>query len=166
MDGQSEAVVAVYQGESDIVESNHFLGDFVIGNIPFARAGEEKIQVSFSYNLNGMLEVEAEIMSTGEKADIEINLMDQEADVSQTKSIDLETWREAEHARQFRTIIRRAEKILHKLEEEKLDPGDERFDLMLELEDELDYLKECIILEDMKEAKESEKCLLELIEEV
>lgn len=52
-DYQPEAKIEVYQGESDDVRKNHFLGEFIISEIPLKPAGEEKVEVEFAYDLNG-----------------------------------------------------------------------------------------------------------------
>lgn len=63
-DGQSVINVEVYQGEDERVSNNLRLGSFALSEIPPAPAGMEKIEVSFRYNLNGILEVTARIVST------------------------------------------------------------------------------------------------------
>jgi molecular chaperone HscC len=60
---QSEINVKIYQGESRRVEDNLLLGDFVVKGIPRGPAGQE-IDVRFTYDLNGVLEVEATVVET------------------------------------------------------------------------------------------------------
>ena len=67
-DYQTVAHIEVYQGESTMASRNHFLGDFEIHGIPSKKAKAERINVEFSYNLNGMLNVKATIPSTGADA--------------------------------------------------------------------------------------------------
>lgn len=153
-DGQTEADIEVYQGESSIASHNHLLGKFRISGIPVRKAGEERIRVEFSYNLNGMLEVEAKIVSTGKQASIEIDMMEGE----KSERIDVSMWKDAPGAKAFRTVIRRAERRLRELEEnEPL--------LFEELEDSLYHLKEALIKGDMEQAKEEEEFIMELLEE-
>ena len=64
-DGQTAVDVRVYQGESENIEEDTLIGDFELNGIPMARCGEEEIEVTFMYNLNGMLDVSAKILSTG-----------------------------------------------------------------------------------------------------
>lgn len=155
-DGQTVAHVEVYQGESSIASSNHFLGDFAIGGIPAAKAGSEKIQVQFSYNMNGMLDVKASIPSTGSEASIEINMLE-ETD-SRRERIDVSKWKESPVAKQFRTVIRRAEKAL-KSPQIQYEPFLEE-----ELEDNLYDLKEALVKEDLERAREIEEELLDILE--
>lgn len=66
-DNQERVNIRVYQGEEKWTDENIFVGNFVIDNIPKNKAGEEKIEVTFSYDLNGMLDVSIEVLSTGQK---------------------------------------------------------------------------------------------------
>lgn len=64
-DGQTSVDVRVYQGESENIGEDTMIGEFELSGIPMAKQGEEKIEVTFMYNLNGMLDVSAKILSTG-----------------------------------------------------------------------------------------------------
>jgi molecular chaperone HscC len=65
-DGQTEVRLEVYQGEHALVRDNRKLGELVISGLRPARAGEESLSVRYTYDLNGLLEVEATVESTGE----------------------------------------------------------------------------------------------------
>ena len=65
-DNQTIIRIAIYQGESLNINDNLFLGEFEI-NVPRNNAGNEKVNVRFTYDINGILEAEATAMSTGEK---------------------------------------------------------------------------------------------------
>ena len=106
-DRQTEAMIEVYQGESEIASSNHMLGKFLIGGIPPRKAGKEEIQVTFAYNLNGMLDVSAVIQSTGNNASIRIDMMNKAE-----QEIDPEAWTQAKLAKRYRAQIRWVEKRL------------------------------------------------------
>jgi molecular chaperone HscC len=58
--------VVIYQGEGRRVADNHLLGEFRVDGIPPGLAGQE-VDVRFTYDLNGVLEVEATIVATGHK---------------------------------------------------------------------------------------------------
>lgn len=64
-DNQREVVVAVYQGEHSTCQDNTKLGEYRIKNIPRGRAGEQSVDVRFTYDLNGVLEVESTVKTTG-----------------------------------------------------------------------------------------------------
>jgi len=57
--GQSSADVEIYQGEHELVKYNHFLGSFQLEGIPVNWSSVEEINVTYHYNLNGILEVTA-----------------------------------------------------------------------------------------------------------
>ena len=65
-DYQDKVNVEIYQGESLNIDDNLFLGNFLI-DVPRNIAGKEAINVRFTYDINGILEVEATVVSTGLK---------------------------------------------------------------------------------------------------
>lgn len=154
-DFQTKAIIEVYQGESRIASSNHFLGRFIVQGIPARPAQEEEIEVEFSYNMNGMLEVKALIVSTGKEASVEINMLE-EKDAKQ-EDVDLEKWKESSYAKQFRTVIRRTERRLK---------APVAFDLDRELGEALDWLKRCLVEDDLEGAEDAEADLLDLLEDL
>lgn len=65
-DNQSKITVNVLQGESRFAENNLSLGEILI-EVPRNRAGEEAIDVTYTYDINSILEVEVTVVSTGKK---------------------------------------------------------------------------------------------------
>jgi molecular chaperone HscC len=66
-DGQRSLDLKVYQGEHSLVRDNTQLGSYRVVGIPSGPAGSQRVDVRFTYDLNGILEVDAIIFSTGEK---------------------------------------------------------------------------------------------------
>ena len=66
MPNQTQVDVKVFQGENRRVENNLPLGSFTVQGIPRGPAGQE-VDVRFTYDLNGVLEVEATIVETQKK---------------------------------------------------------------------------------------------------
>jgi len=64
-DSQKQIEVKIYQGESRNTRDNIFLGSLDV-KVPPKPAGEESIDVRFTYDINGILEVEVTTGSTGE----------------------------------------------------------------------------------------------------
>ena len=62
-DNQSKIRVHVLQGESRFAANNLSLGEFTI-DIPSAKAGEEAVDVTYTYDINSILEVEVKVVST------------------------------------------------------------------------------------------------------
>ena len=63
-DKQKQIRVSIYQGESRWVSNNVFLGHLDV-KVPPKPAGEESVSVRFSYDVNGLLEVDVRVDSTG-----------------------------------------------------------------------------------------------------
>jgi molecular chaperone HscC len=63
---QTEIKVQIYQGEGRRVEDNILLGEFKVKGIPLGPAGQA-VDIRFTYDLNGVLEVEATISATKKK---------------------------------------------------------------------------------------------------
>jgi molecular chaperone HscC len=61
---QKALEVEVYQGENLRPEHNIKLGSFKV-RVPPNEPGEEKVDVRFTYDINGAVEVEAKVVSTG-----------------------------------------------------------------------------------------------------
>jgi molecular chaperone DnaK len=73
-DGQTGVTISVYQGESEIAKSpsNRLLGQFDLTGIRPAARGEPRIEVTFSIDKNGILQVTAKDLDTQKEAKIEI----------------------------------------------------------------------------------------------
>ncbi|MEL7655541.1 MAG: molecular chaperone HscC [Bacillota bacterium] len=65
-DNQTELSLGIYQGENRKVENNVKIGEVNI-RVPSAPAGEQKIDVRYTYDINGILEVEVVSLQTGVK---------------------------------------------------------------------------------------------------
>lgn len=70
-DRQREIDVQIYQGESRLVADNVKLGSLKL-KVPARPAGEITVDVRFSYDLSGLLEVDTFIPATGERANLVI----------------------------------------------------------------------------------------------
>jgi molecular chaperone HscC len=64
-DQQTEVQFNIFQGESRRTLDNVELGELCV-KVPPAAAGEEQIDVRFTYDISGLLEVQATVVSTGE----------------------------------------------------------------------------------------------------
>ena len=62
-DNQNKIRVNVLQGESRFAANNLSLGELLI-DIPPAKAGEESVDVTYTYDINSILEVEVKVTST------------------------------------------------------------------------------------------------------
>ncbi len=71
-DGQSQIRVEVFQGEHSLCRDNTKLGEYSLQGIPAGEGGQESIDVRFTYDLNGILEVDMTIVSTSETSTLVI----------------------------------------------------------------------------------------------
>lgn len=62
-DNQTRIRVNVLQGESRFAANNLSLGELLI-EVPAAKAGEESVDVTYTYDINSILEVEVKVVST------------------------------------------------------------------------------------------------------
>ena len=71
-DDQSYVVIEIYQGQSEQVSDNRFLGRFVLGDLPSRPAGRVRVEVSFTLDADGLLEVTAKETEGGRAASVRI----------------------------------------------------------------------------------------------
>ncbi len=84
-DNQTRLQMGIYQGESRLVKNNIKLGEFEV-SVPKDKAGMQRIDLRISYDINGILEVDAEVESTGETAHLLINNSPQELSPEQIQA--------------------------------------------------------------------------------
>lgn len=88
-DNQKQLQMNIYQGESRLVKNNIKLGSITV-NVPKAKAGEERVELRFSYDINGLLDIDIYVPSTEEQKQLTINnapgeLSDKEIQASRSK---------------------------------------------------------------------------------
>ena len=71
-DDQNRILVDVYQGESRLTRNNIKLGEMEV-KVPKNKAGHESVDVRFSYDMNGLLEVDVRVNSTQENHNLLIH---------------------------------------------------------------------------------------------
>jgi len=140
-DGQSQVEIKVYQGDYKKASMNNLLGNFMLSDIPEAPAGKEKIKVKFTYDVNGILQVEAVVLNTGKNATITIETTGVEEEV------DVDNWKSVEGARKYRRLVKKVERYIEQNEDEN----------NLELDSLLKDLKKAIVTEDFDLAQELEE---------
>ncbi|MCS6991224.1 MAG: Fe-S protein assembly chaperone HscA [Chitinophagales bacterium] len=71
-DGQTQLRISVYQGERDLVKDNRKLAEFILKNIPPMPAGLPKVEITFTLNADGILQVRARELRSGMEQAIEV----------------------------------------------------------------------------------------------
>ncbi len=72
-DNQRQVDVRVFQGDSRLVKNNVFLAHYSVEGVPPGPAGREKVAITFTYDVNGILKVTTKIVSTGKEASIMVD---------------------------------------------------------------------------------------------
>ncbi|MGL4656586.1 MAG: Hsp70 family protein [Sarcina sp.] len=120
-DFQSTVLIEVYEGDSKFVAENFKIGSFEIKNIPKAKAGEEPVEVKFTYNINGILEVEGKILSTGKTFSLMIDTNDISRELNDTS---VGSWDKARLGYRIKNTVKLADKkceVLDGEDKEKLE---------------------------------------------
>jgi len=74
-DGQDSVRIAVYQGESDFEEENTLIKELKFDGLKTKKAGEVEILVSFSYGLDGTINIRAQEEGTHNKTTLKVDLL-------------------------------------------------------------------------------------------
>lgn len=93
-DGQEKVLIRVYQGESNRAEECELLGEFEFSGFRITYRGEVRIEVTFELDSNGIVNVHAEDLETGQRTGVTINLSsglsEEEIAASMQKNADTE----------------------------------------------------------------------------
>jgi len=71
-DNQDFVAINVFQGESQVASENRFLGRFMLSDLPQGPAGRVRVEVSFSMDADGILEVTAVETSSNRETQVTI----------------------------------------------------------------------------------------------
>jgi molecular chaperone HscC len=115
---QTRINLKVYQGESRRVEDNLLLGEFSVTDIPRGPAGQQGLDIRFTYDLNGVLEIEAKIVETAKVVNHVItrharSMTDQELKSALAAMAELKVHPREDAANHL--TLRRAERIYQEL---------------------------------------------------
>ena len=168
---QTSVQVRVFQGEREIANENELLGEFMLTGIPPAPAGTPQIEVEFSIDADGIVNVSAEDQGSGNAESITIEggagLSDEEVEKMQEEAEqhaeEDQARREAIEARNdAEGAVQRAESLL----EENEDAVDE--ELEADIRDAIDDVED--VLEDdeadTEELQEATEALSEQLQEI
>ena len=149
---QTKLTIKIYQGESRKVEDNLFLGEFTVDGIPRGPAGQA-VDIRFTYDLNGVLEVEATIVETKKKVSHLVTRHARGLTADQIQQAVLEMQGIKTHPREEaanRFLMRRAERLYQELalmERQQLEMLLDGFEEAMELGDKESMEKHREVLE-------------------
>lgn len=156
-DDQDRVTVRILQGESRLARNNLYLGELEI-KVPKAAKGEEAIDVTYTYDINSLLEVEAKVVSTGETS----KLMIKGKDNAMTEEEIAKRMEELAYLKiqlrdqeENKLVLLRAERMY----EESLGKQRERLEAGIRL------FEDALRSEDRDKVEEARKTLYELMEE-
>merc|ERR1719424_477897 len=124
----------VYEGERPCVDGNRLLGDFEITGIERAKKGEAQVEVSFSLDANGVLNVAALDKKTRARAECTISDACKGLDPAEVKRM----LGEAEEMKEFDKEYKKKLDLKMEIEECAYGMGDDKGDELLEWLDNLD----------------------------
>ena len=153
VDDQTSVNIKVYQGENKLVYENLFLSEFRVEGIPKNKAGAEAIEITFGYNINDILTVEAKILSTGVTKSIKIELNNKNKENSDKKGL---TYKNSSYYSDYKIIMEMAEDKMSKLSE----TNREKVSNLLE------KMKEMLVSENKEELDKLDNTLTDLLFEV
>jgi molecular chaperone DnaK len=170
-DNQTQVQIRVFQGEREIAGENELLGEFALRGIPPAPAGTPQIEVTFSIDENGIVNVTAEDKGSGNQEDITIEggagLSDEQIEEMQQEAEehaeeDQKRRERIEARNQAESTIQRAETLMEENEEAVDD------DLRGEIEAKIEDVEETLEDEDATKAdyEEVTEALAEELQEI
>ena len=170
-DNQTQVQIRVFQGEREIAEENELLGEFALRGIPPAPAGTPQIEVTFSIDENGIVNVSAEDKGSGNQEDITIEggagLSDEQIEQMQEEAEehaeeDQKRRERIEARNQAESTIQRAETLMEENEEAVDD------DLRESVEDRIEDVEETLEDDDAtkEDYEEATEALAEELQEI
>lgn len=148
-DYQTHVEIKVYEGERAKVKDNNFLGTFTLTGLPKTLRGVPKIEVSFTLDSNGILEVNAidrknglnkKITITNEKGRLSQAQIEQMlAEAEKYKDQDDEVRANLIAFESFKTYVARTKQSLEDIDESKMG-GKDRQRLQAKLDEASDWL--------------------------
>ncbi|MFT4889562.1 MAG: molecular chaperone DnaK [Halobacteriales archaeon] len=170
-DNQTSVQIRVFQGEREMANENELLGEFQLTGIPPAPAGTPQIEVTFSIDENGIVNVSAEDKGSGNEesitieggaglSDDQIEQMKEEAEEHAEEDQKRRERIEARNAAE--STLNRAETLLEENEDE-LDEG-----LISDIEAAMDDLEAVVEDEDAtkEELEDATEELTEQLQEI
>ena len=126
VDNQDEVRIEVFEGNKEMAEDNTKIGDFILKGVPKGKAGNESIDVQFDYDLNGILEVKATIVSTGKSINkiidnFKLTKLPKNSLVSENvyERLKMDSWEELPLAKNVKNTVDLAQRKINKLNDKK-----------------------------------------------
>src|SRR5215216_2487908 len=162
-DNQPSVEIKVYQGEREMVAQNKLIGNFQLVGIPPAPRHVPRIEVTFDIDANGILNVGAKDLGTGQEQRITITSSSglSESEVEQMVR-DAESHAEEDRRRREEAEVRNnADNLVYSVERYLKDiNGKVDADERARIEEALENAKEALAGDDIEEIKRQQEALL------
>ena len=162
-DNQPSVEIKVFQGEREMVAQNKLIGNFQLVGIPPAPRHVPRIEVTFDIDANGIVNVGAKDLGTGQEQRITITASSglSESEIEQMVS-DAESHAEEDRRRREEADVRNnADNLVYSVERSlkdidgKVDPDDRA-----RIKEALENTKEALAGDDIEEIKRQQEALL------
>ena len=164
VDYQKNVTIEVYQGEYKDPENNTYLGEVSITNLPAKKRENNPIKITMKYDLNGILNVRGELLSTGKVAETDINMTN--AVMREQSELSSKDWKNCNLSKTYRPLIRKAERFLDELDDKSDKMTEFYYDkISEELSCLIELLQEAILLDNKKRAEELKDEIMEILED-
>jgi molecular chaperone DnaK len=158
VDNQTEVTINILQGERPMAKDNKSLGQFNLTGIPPAPARTPQVEVTFDIDANGILNVSAKELATGNEQKITItgsgNLGEQEID-RMVKEAEANAERDAQ-LRRYAELRNEADRLVSNVERALRDLGDKASEAeRADIEEKIANVKSAMEREDHDGLKEA-----------
>ena len=147
---QKGMTIEVYEGESRMAQDNRQIGELVVKGIPAGPAGQG-VKVTFTYDLDGILEVEAVVEATGKSFRKIFSRSSKSLSPGEIKAAEArlkKIKRDPREAPAIRDLLARADLLIR-----EVDPGNRRL-----LEQAIDFLEDALANRDPGSANSASGC--------
>jgi molecular chaperone DnaK len=163
-DNQGSVEIKVYQGEREMAAYNKLIGNFQLVGIPPAPRHVPRIEVTFDIDANGILNVGAKDLGTGQEQRITITASSglAESEIEQMVR-DAEAHTEEDRRRREEADVRNnADNLVYSIERSMKDVTDGKLDSATkeEIEQAIKETKEALAGDDIEEIKRKQEALL------
>src|ERR687884_362241 len=163
-DNQGSVEIKVYQGEREMAAYNKLIGNFQLVGIPPAPRGIPQIEVGFDIDANGIVNVGAKDLGTGQEQRITITASSglAESEIEQMVR-DAEAHTEEDRRRREEADVRNnADNLVYSIERSMKDVADGKLDSATkeEIEQAIRETKEALAGDDIEEIKRKQEALL------
>ena len=163
-DNQGSVEIKVYQGEREMAAYNKLIGNFQLVGIPPAPRHVPRIEVTFDIDADGILNVGAKDLGTGQEQRITITASSglAESEIEQMVRDAESHTEEDRHRREEADVRNNADNLVYSIERSMKDVADGKLDSATkeEIEQAIKETKEALAGDDIEEIKRKQEALL------